>query len=211
MTVPVSHYERPGSSGTGPQVKSEYDDLGYSAVQFSVDSLDADVVNFEAGKDAYHGGSTAAHNEAMDWGSAMPADDLRFDDFLDLDSMSHTGDEWPDQPDSLFFDMPALDGSTSTTSVSDDFDDLLSCHSQQQHNHQHHLHHLHQHQHQQQQQQQLLQVPPVEARTSTTAGPAATSCMAAGSSVGSASGGSGAIRFPSAHQEDCGPAAEVTD
>ncbi|RXG47336.1 hypothetical protein VDGE_00003 [Verticillium dahliae] len=211
MTVPVSHYERPGSSGTGPQVKSEYDDLGYSAVQFSVDSLDADVVNFEAGKDAYHGGSTAAHNEAMDWGSAMPADDLRFDDFLDLDSMSHTGDEWPDQPDSLFFDMPALDGSTSTTSVSDDFDDLLSCHSQQQHNHQHHLHHLHQHQHQQQQQQQLLQVPPVEARTSTTAGPAATSCMAAGSGVGSASGGSGAIRFPSAHQEDCGPAAEVTD
>ncbi|KAG7151985.1 hypothetical protein HYQ46_012191 [Verticillium longisporum] len=126
MTVPVSHYERPGSSGTGPQVKSEYDDLGYSAVQFSVDSLDADVVNFEAGKDAYHGGSTAAHNEAMDWGSAMPADDLRFDDFLDLDSMSHTGDEWPDQPDSLFFDMPALDGSTSTTSVSGDFDDLLS-------------------------------------------------------------------------------------
>ncbi|CRK26788.1 hypothetical protein BN1708_000598 [Verticillium longisporum] len=205
MTVPVSHYERPGSSGTGPHVKSEYDDLGYSAVQFSVDSLDADVVNFEAGKDGYHGGSTAAHNEAMDWGSAMPADDLRFDDFLDLDSMPHTGDEWPDQPDSLFFDMPALDGSTSTTSVSGDFDDLLSCHSQQQHNHQHHLHQHHQHH------QLLLQVPPVEARTSTTAGPAATSCMAAGSGVGSASGGSGAIRFPSAHQEDCGPAAEVTD
>ncbi|KAM0333150.1 hypothetical protein ACHAQA_001810 [Verticillium albo-atrum] len=195
MTVPVSHYERPGTSGTGPQVKSEFDDLAYSAVQFSVDSLDADLDADMMGKDS---GSAAGGDMGMDWGSVVAAEDLRFDDFLDLDSMSHTGDEWADhdQPDSLFFDMPALDGSTSATSVSDDLDDLLSCHSQQQLQH---------------------RVPPMEARASTTAGPAATSCMAAGSRGGVSGGGGGGVgggggggvvggragasRFPSAHQD----------
>ncbi|OHW94482.1 hypothetical protein CSPAE12_06852 [Colletotrichum incanum] len=124
--------------------------MAYSEVQFSVDSMDED-------KDGSGGQSHLPWGEVTErmggggpGSDAAPNDTLLFEEFVDLERLSTAGgDEIPPPalPDSFFFNIPLpAHGSASTTSASDDLDDLLSCHSQ----------------------------PLVEARTSAAAGPAAT-------------------------------------
>ncbi|GJC79354.1 developmental regulatory protein wetA [Colletotrichum liriopes] len=151
MTVAVSHWTRsPGASVSLSSHPTDYSDMAYSEVQFSVDSMDED-------KDGSGGQSHLPWGEVTErmggggpGSGAAPNDTLLFEEFVDLERLSTAGGDEihpPALPDSFFFNIPLpAHGSASTTSASDDLDDLLSCHSQ----------------------------PLVEARTSAAAGPAAT-------------------------------------
>ncbi|KAK1984842.1 hypothetical protein LZ30DRAFT_779510 [Colletotrichum cereale] len=152
MTVAVSHWTTsPGASVSLSSHPTDYSDMAYPEMQFSVDSIDEDKGGSGGQSHLPWGEAT----ERMGGGGgpglgAVHNDALLFEEFVDLERLSNAGgDEVPPSslPDSFFFNMPLpAHGSASTTSASDDLDDLLSCHSQ----------------------------PLVEARTSAAAGPAAT-------------------------------------
>ncbi|KAF4880575.1 Developmental regulatory protein wetA [Colletotrichum siamense] len=159
MTVAVSHWTRSPDTSVRPSSHpTDYeDDMTYSEVHFSVEPMDADKDSNGGSSHLHWQGVTAAETAAGGghWGSAAGSavdDGLFFEEFVDLERLSTAGgDELPPSsalPDSFVYNMPLpAHGSSSTTrSVSDDLDELLSCHTQ----------------------------PLVEARASAAAGPAAT-------------------------------------
>ncbi|EXF78729.1 hypothetical protein CFIO01_08501 [Colletotrichum fioriniae PJ7] len=154
MTVAVSHWTRsPGTSVSLSSHPTDYDDMAYSEVQFSVDSMDEDKDGSGGQSHLPWGEETEGAGGGGSGSGAVHSDSLLFEDFVDLERLSSTttgGDELPPSaamPDSFFYNMPLpAHGSASTTSVSDDLDDILSCHTH----------------------------PLMETRTSAAAGPAAT-------------------------------------
>ncbi|KAK1992307.1 hypothetical protein LX36DRAFT_302812 [Colletotrichum falcatum] len=152
MTVAVSHWTRsPSTSGVSlSSHPTDYSDMAYPQVQFSVDSMDEDKGGSGGQSHLPWGEATEGMGGGGPGSGAAHNDALLFEEFVDLERLSTAGGDGvhpSSLPDSFFFNIPlAAHGSASTTSASGDLDDLLSCHSQ----------------------------PLVEARTSAAAGPAAT-------------------------------------
>ncbi|KAK1593148.1 uncharacterized protein LY79DRAFT_514980 [Colletotrichum navitas] len=151
MTVAVSHWTRsPGASVSLSSHPTDYSDMAYSEVQFSLDSMDEDKGGSGGQSHLPWGEATERMGGGGPGLGAAHNDALLFEEFVNLERLSTAGgDEIPPSslPESFLFNIPLPPhGSVSTTSASDDLGDLLSCHSQ----------------------------PLVEARTSAAAGPAAT-------------------------------------
>ncbi|KAH6697566.1 hypothetical protein F5X68DRAFT_239019 [Plectosphaerella plurivora] len=165
MSADVPHFGRPGTSTMVHRGDFDHHDVAYpaAAVDFShggsgsSSDMDWDLAADDGGGDFLDGLAAGTGNTGSAGGG-----ELCFDDFLDLEGMSSgTGDELTDVlPDSFYFELGPVDGSASTTSASDDLDDLFSCHSSQQ-------------------QQPLYHGPPsMGARPSATADSAATFSLA---------------------------------